>query len=217
MKLIAAIAGIGAVAGGVHYSGVLDRGEVYAKPYSVVYAELVSMPLPNEVESFAGADEVRMTQAPDQIEWHFRDDRGEIAVFSAHLSQEDTRHTRVKVDFKTGDGLDESSGRLLSTDLLRSTARSAMAEQLDARLSGRPYDSQHMGQILGEHLRDHPEEMKQYGESLDQIFKDTAAQMKLDSEGGSGGTSSADFASRTASTKQAMDEATRPTVTVFPQ
>lgn len=216
MKFLYAMAGIGAVAGGVHYSGVLDRGEVYAKPYSVVYAELVSMPLPTEVESFAGADEVRMTQAPDQIEWHFRDDRGEIAVFSAHLSKENARHTRVKVDFKTGDGLDESSGRLLSTELIRSTARSAMAEQLDARLSGRAYDSQHMAQILGEHLRDHPEEMKQYGENLDQIFKEAAASMKMESEGGSG-SSSADFATRTASTNEAMDEATRPTVTVFPQ
>ena len=32
-------------------------------------------------------------------------------AFSADLSK-DTRHTRVKVGFKTGDGLDESSGRL---------------------------------------------------------------------------------------------------------
>lgn len=217
MKFLYAIAGVGAVAGGVHYSSVLDRGEVYDKPYSVVYAELVSMPIPTEVDSFAGADEVKVTEAPDQIEWHFRDNHGEIAVFSAHLTREDARHTRVKVDFKTGEGLDEQSGRLLSTELIRSTARSAMAEQLDARLSGRPYDNQHMAQILGEHLRDHPEEMKQYGDSLGQIFKDTAAQIKAESDGADGGAYATDPTYREASTKQSMDEATRPSVTVFPQ
>ena len=217
MKFLYAIAGVGAVAGGVHYSGVLDRGEVYNKPYSVVYAELVSMPIPPQVESIGGADKVRVTEATDQIEWHFRNSRGEIAVFSAHLSKEDARHTRVRVDFKTGDGLDEQSGRLLSTELIRSTARSAMAEQLDARLSGRPYNNQHMAQILGEHLRDHPEEMKQYGDSLGQMFKDTAAQMKAETDGADGSAYATDPAYREASTKEAMDEATRPTVTVFPQ
>ena len=74
-----------------------------------------------------------------------------------------------------------------------------------------------MAQILGEHLQAYPEEMKQYGESIGQIFKDTAAQIKAESEGADGSAFAADPAYRAASTKEAMDEATRPTVTVFPQ
>lgn len=213
MKLLAAMAGAGVVAGGVHYSGVLDRGEVYDKPYSVVYAELVSMPVPPEAESIVGG-EVRMTQAPDQIAWHFRSKQGEIAVFTAQLTREDNRHTRVKAGFDVGDTLDDGSDALISTDLIRSTARSAMAEQLDARLSGRAYDNRRMAEVLGEHLRDHPEELKQYGESVGKIFNDVSAQMKAEN-----GTFSHQSAPGYGSPppQATMAAATRPAVVLTPQ
>lgn len=214
MKLIAAMAGAGVVAGGVHYSGVLDRGEVYDKPYSVVYAELVSMPVPPAAESVIGG-EVSMTQAPDQIAWHFRNKQGEIAVFTARLTREDDRHTRVKIGFDVGDALDDSSSALISTDLIRSTARSAMTEQIDARLSGRAYDNRRMAEVLGEHLRDHPEELKQYGESISRMYDGIAEQMKAEGGGSFSYQSSPGYAA--ASTQSSMAKATRPSVVLTPQ
>lgn len=215
MKLLAVMAGAGVVAGGVQYSGVLDRGAVYAKPYSVVHAELVSMPVPAEARSFVGG-EVRMSQAPGTIKWHFHNRQGEIAVFSAHLTREDVRSTRVKVDFALREAVDDTSATLLSTDFMRSTARSAMAEQLDARLSGRAYDNARMGEIFAEHLQDHPEELEQYGHAIGKMYEGVAEQMKLGAGDGTfSHSSSPGYA--TPSPTTTMTAATRPSIVLTPQ
>ncbi len=213
MNFVYVIAGLGAVTGGIHYSGMLDRGSVYAKPYSVVYAELVSMPVPEEARSMVGGA-VRMTEAPGRIEWHFSNSRGEIAVFTAELTREDNRHTRVKVDFDIGDVSNDAGGDLLSADLIRSTARSAMAEQLDARLSGRPFDQAKMGRMLGKHLRDHPEELKAFGQGVENMFKGASDHMNAEG-GGAFAHVSAGGNHRSPSTSETMAAATRPT-TRFP-
>lgn len=208
-----ALIGLGAAAAslvGVHASGVLDRGEVYAKPYSVAYAELATMPVPPEAIGLAGAEAVEVEERPGRIDWIFRMPGGQTARFSATLSEEDRRHTRVEVEFSAGDPAGDAADRLINSDFLRSTARLALAEQVDARLDNRPFNSMKFGQALAEHQKANPQEVERLGHAVGGMFNQVAEQVRANSElDGSAQPGPPD--------RRAMEAATRPMINPPPQ
>ena len=182
MKALAGLGGVATLVGGLHASGVLRPGEVYAKPYSVAYAELATMPIPATAAGLAGGGEVDVEERPGQIVWHFGSRAGEAATFIARLSEEDSWHTRVVVDFELGEATAGEAAKLLGTQYMRSTARIAMTEQIAARLEGRPFEQARMGQMLAEHQRAHPEELQQLGNALGDMFKSVAEQARFQAD-----------------------------------
>ena len=68
-----------------------------------------------------------------------------------------------------------------------------------------------MAEVLGEHLRDHPEEVAAYGRSVGKIFNDVSEQMKAEN-GGSFSYHSAPGDHGSPSSQESMAAATRPAV-----
>jgi hypothetical protein len=174
VKALLGLGSAGGLFGGLLSSGVLAAGEIYPKPYSVDYAELASMPIPPMAAGMAGGSDVTVEELPGRIAWHFRARGGEVATFTASLSEEDPWHTRVVVDFVTGEAMDSRTAQLVGTSFMRSNARIAMTEQVDARLTGRPFDQLRMGQMMAEHQQAHPEEIKEFGYAVGDMFNEVA-------------------------------------------
>lgn len=201
------MAGAGVVAGGLHVSGVLETGQVYAKPFDQAYAELASMPMPPTMRQAAGAGDVEVRRTVSSIEWHIRRKDADLYVFTANLSAPDAYHTRVKVNFAVGDALDDQSRRLIGSDYMTSTARLAMTEQLAAELEDRSFDINRFGQKLAVHAQGHPEEMRAFGNEIREMFIHNAETIRANS--------SADYDLPPAyrqqyETRRSMEAATRP-------
>lgn len=177
MKLPFAIAGVAAlVAGGVHVSGVMKSGEIYAKPYDVAYAELAATPIPPMIAGMF-PDAPRIVRKPGSIEWQFGDPANNRATFTAFLSSEDSGHTRVSIDVKIDKSDDKIAGPYLNSALILNIGRQAMAEQVAAELQDRAFDKLRYGQRLAAYMTAHPEDLKAYGETLQGTMNDIATQV----------------------------------------
>lgn len=181
MKILLAVSGSTALLGGLYATDVLSPGATYDKPYSQVYGELAAMPVNNAlVRGLNGASGARVDVRPQQgvIDWHFMMGDAEVALFRARLSSDGPGRTRVVLDHfpveKTASGPD----RLAATALIRNFAKISMAEQVDATLEGRAFDQGEMMGAMGQHLADHPEELKEYGNAIGGMFNDVAEQMR---------------------------------------
>ncbi len=177
MKAMFAIAGAAAlVAGGVHVSGVLKSGEIYAKPFAVAYAELAATPLPPMITGmFPGAP--RIVRKPGSIEWHFGEAGHDGATFTAFVASEDSGHSRVsiKVDIDKRD--DKIAGPYLNSPLMLNIGRQAMAEQVAAELEDRPFSQLRYGQRLSAYMAAHPGDLQAYGETIRGTMNDVATQV----------------------------------------
>ena len=178
MKIPFAIAGVAAlVAGGVHVSGVLRSGEIYAKPYDVAYAELAATPIPPMITGMFPGTAPRVVRNAGSIIWHFGDTANGRATFTAFLSSEDSGHTRVSVDVKIDKSDDKIAGPYLNSAMMLNIGRQAMAEQVAAELQDRPFDKLRYGQRLSVYMAAHPDDLKAYGETIQGTMNDIATQV----------------------------------------
>jgi len=207
VRLFYPIGGAGLLAAAAIATGVLTAGEVYPKPFDKVYAELSAMPLPTGASAAAGNGDVSVRHLDHSIEWHFMQQGQDWAVFTATLSPTDATHTRVKVDFRTGEAMDPQSSRLIATPYMSNMARLAMAEQVAAELGDRPFNRLRFGQLMAGYQAANPQAMEQLGGALSEMMNETAEQVRVNGAG----TDSAE----PQSPRESMDAATRPSTT-FP-
>lgn len=206
MRLFYPIGGAGLLTAGAIATGVLTAGEVYPKPFDKVYAELSAMPLPAGASSAAGNGDVSIRHLDHSIEWHFMQHGNDWAVFTATLSPTDATHTRVKVDFRTGEAMDPQSSRLIATPYMSNMARLAMAEQVAAELGDRPFNTMRFGQLMAGYQAANPQAMQQLGGALGDMMNDTAEQVRLNA--------SPMASPESPSPRESMDAATRPSTTL---
>ena len=170
---------LAAVAGGLYASDALTRGEVYDLSYDQAFAELSTMPLPTEVTQLSArsaGSRVEVRTQGSVIAWRFLDDGRENGRFTATLSRESDAQTRVIVDFVLGSDAPEGVLRISDTALMRKLAAAAMAEQVDSRLEGRPFEQSGFMQRAAEHLQNNPEHLKEFGNAVGQTMNDLYSQ-----------------------------------------
>lgn len=185
---IAGLAGLSlaAAVGGLYATDALTRGEVYALPYDEAYAELSSMPLPPDVTQLSlgsAGSKVEVRQEGSVIAWLFMADGSESGRFTATLSREGDDRTRVIVDYLPGSEPPEGLMRISDSALMRKLAAAALAEQVDSRLEGRPFERSGFMQRAADHLQNNPDEIKAYGEAVKQTMIDLSEQVRVNAEG----------------------------------
>src|SRR5687767_10706609 len=191
--------------GSLYAGGALTTGEVYDKPIAQVRAELAAMPVEGFViHSVAGSDgtQVKVRQTPESIAWHFMVGDHEVSVFTASLRQEDRWRTRVRLAHKPGANPIPEVARLTSTAMMRGISEAAMAERVDAQLEDRVVDEGEAMLSLGRHLSEHPEQVREYGAAIEQMYTEVGNQFAAN---GAGAASEPD-------PKIMMERATRPSV-----
>lgn len=196
---------IGNVAGRPFAGGALTTGEVYDKPIAQVRAELAAMPVEGLVlHAVAGSDgtKVKVRQTADSIIWHFMIGGHEVSVFTATLNEEGRLRTRVRLAHTPGANPIPEVDRLNSTAMMRSMSEIAMAERVDARLENRSVDDGELMLSLGQHLSDNPEQVREYGLAIGQMYKDMGDQFAAN----------ANAASAEPDPKVLMEKATRPSI-----
>lgn len=174
-----------AAVGGLYASDALTRGEVYDLSYDQAFAELSSMPLPAEVTQLSArsaGSRVEVRTQGSVIAWHFLADGRDNGRFTATLSREGGSQTRVIVDFLPGSDAPEGVLRISDTALMRKLAAAAMAEQVDSRLEGRPFEESGFMQRAAEHLQNNPDQLKEYGEAVGQTMNDFYSQARANAE-----------------------------------
>lgn len=164
------------------------------------------MPLPTGASSVAGNGNVSVRHLDRAIEWHFMTQGNDWAVFTATLSPTDATHTRVKIDFRTGEAMDPQSSRLIATPYMSNMARLAMSEQVAAELGDRPFNRMRFGQLMAGYQAANPQAMQQLGGALGDMMNETAEQVRLNAS---------DMPSaEPQSPRESMDAATRPSTTL---
>ena len=187
---LAGIAGlsIAAAVGGLYATDALTRGEVYRLSYDQAFAELSSMPLPEDVTQLSLASvggKVETRREGPVIAWLFMADGKETGRFTATLSAEGPARTRVIVDYVTRTKAPEGLMRIGDTALMRKLAAAALAEQVDSRLKGRPFERSGFMQRAADHLQNNPDDLKAYGEAVRQTMIDLSEQARTTAEASS--------------------------------
>ena len=159
---------LAAAAGGLYATDALTAGEVYDLPFQSAYAELAVMSLPSEVTqlSLGAGKNIEVRKTASEISWLFLTDGEEAGRFVAKLSPEGAGKTRVVVDYVPGAAVPEEMLRLSDTQLMRKLAAAAMAEQVDSRLEGRPFQLSGSMQRTAEYLQNNPDALREYGEAI---------------------------------------------------
>lgn len=178
-----------AAAGGLYASDALTRGEVYDLPFEQVHGELAAMPLPDDVTQVSAAGVGRDIEVhPDQaaINWVFLSNGEQTARFTATLSREGERRTRVVVDYVAGPALPDEMFRISDTTLMRKLAAAALAEQVDSRLERRPFERSGFMTRAAEHLQNNPDAVREYGNAVRDMMIDIADQARANAEASTG-------------------------------
>ena len=185
VQILMGVGASGMALGGLYAGGALTPGEVYGKPQAQVMRELSSMPVPNvPAQSLGGgATEVDVRQSSGSIGWHFLVGNREAAAFTATLVPEGKLRTRVTVSYEAGESISPEVASLTSTALMRSAAEIAMREQVDARLDGRPLNQGATLHAIGQHAANHPEQVREYGVAIQQMYKDIGNQVAENANG----------------------------------
>jgi len=177
---------LAAAAGGLYATDALTRGEVYDLPFDQVYAELSSMPLPDDVAQVSAGragNGVVVRREASVISWLFTTGGEEAGRFTATLSPEGPHRTRVIVDYAPGRSVREGILRIGDTAMMRKLAAAAMAEQVDSRLERRPFEQSGFMRRAAEHLQNNPEYLEEYGEAIGQSMIAMTDQIRANSEG----------------------------------
>ena len=195
--------------GSLYATDALTPGEVYGLPMTQAQARLAAMPVPSElVQSISGSGgtNIRTRSSAEEVVWHMLINDIEVAAFTAHLSAEGPQQTRVVVSYEPGSHVSPQSARLTSTALARDLAEIAMTEQVRAQLEGRPLDQGKMLGEIGRHAAEHPEQVRESGRVIGDMFKEINSQAAGAAEAG---------ANHQPDPKKAMEAATRPS-TILP-
>lgn len=132
-----------AVAGGAYLHGPIVWGTVYPKSSAEVAATLESMALPQyftSTLSTVDGGSTRMAIPGQSVIYLFQARGGQAAKFIVDITPVDAGHTRVSTRMEMG----PDAERLLKTDVLpgaeafETVGTTALNEQIDAKLSGRP-------------------------------------------------------------------------------
>jgi hypothetical protein len=167
--------GVGALTslgGGAYFSGALDGGEVYNMSAEQVASELEHMVLPQDLESsmdsMSGTSVQVSRNGLKSVTWTFSFSGVDIAEFTAELTNEGPSKTRVNVNFEIPEsGAGEFTKETpAATLLIKAVAEIAMAEQLDATLEKRKYDSKRVGNTIAAYAMTHPAEVMAFGNSM---------------------------------------------------
>lgn len=179
MKILLGVSGSGVLLGGLYAGGAFTPGQVYDVPIAQAYSELATMPLPPMLaQATGGSDAVKVDtrRLPGSIEWHFRVGDEEVSLFTARLTAEGPRRTRIRISYEPGKPLSPEIGRLTSTRLMRDLAEITMSEQVDAQLENRPFDQSEAMHAMAVHITEHPEIMQEYGHAVNGMFKEVNRQ-----------------------------------------
>jgi hypothetical protein len=196
-----------AIGGGLYAGGILSSGEVYDLPVADVRARLMSLPLSPEVLKIAGgsdSSEVDVVVGSSSITWSIPTGGPRAATFTAKFRAEGPSRTRVTVGYANGVSPTSLEDRLTSTKFLRSYAESSFAEEVDARLDGRPVDQAKAQHDFALRVAADPEQIRELGRASQSMFKDVASQMTDTSA------QPDDIPPSTQSTDKTMKAATRP-------
>lgn len=198
--------------GGLYAGGAFTPGQVYDVPIAQAYSELATMPIPSMLAQVTGspdAAKVDTRRLPGSIEWHFRAGNEEVSLFTARLSAEGPRRTRVRISYEPAKPLSPEVGRLTSTRLMRDLAEFTMSEQVTARLEHRPFDQKAAMHAWAVYTVDHPEVIKEYGQAVNGMFKEVSRQA---AETAQSSQSPGDSVDPPGLNHSAMEAATRPSV-----
>jgi hypothetical protein len=183
--------GVGALTslgGGAYFSGALDGGEVYNMSAEQVAGELEHMVLPQDLESSMDSMEGTTVHVSrnglKSVTWTFSLSGMDIAEFTAELTDEGPNKTRVNVNFE----IPESGAGEFTKDtpaaslLIKAVAEIAMAEQLDATLEKRKYDSKRVGNTIAAYAITHPAEVMAFGNAMSKFTAHADPEMLADLE-----------------------------------
>ncbi len=192
--------------GGLYASDALTVGEVYDLPAAEVRSELVAMPFVPELLAVAGGSDaasVDIAQGASWVRWQISSGDRTVSRFTAHFSSEAPGKTRVTLEHAKLDPGTDWGLRLTATNFMRGFTQSGFAEQVDAQLDGRAYDRTHVMQAFAEHHARHPEEVRELGLAVGEMFNEVSNEAAFAAH--SGGTVEPDIRSQ-------MEAATRPSI-----
>jgi hypothetical protein len=171
-EIIMGAGALASVGGGAYFSGALDGGEVYNMSAEQVASQLEHMVLPQDLESSMDSMEgtsVHVSRnGTKSVTWTFSLSGLDIAEFKAELTNEGPNKTRVNVNFEIPEnGAGEfAKDTPAATLLIKAVAEIAMAEQLDATLEKRKYDSKRVGNTIAAYALTHPAEILAFSGSM---------------------------------------------------
>ena len=170
------IAASGLLLAGLAACGLSPSGDVYAKPYDVVYAELAATPIPLQVIRAMPNATPHVVRNPGTIQWRFAGSNGDVATFVATLTKVDEGHTRVTLTVIAGKAIDPAASPLLASPFMVNITRLGMTEQVAAELEDRPFNKLAYGSRLSTYMNTHPGDMIGFGNSLKDMMNDVATQ-----------------------------------------
>jgi hypothetical protein len=163
--------------GGLWYSGALEGGEFYPVAPAEVAHQLAVMKMPDELQSaLDGNDLVRlktMRSGNEEVRWDVILNGQPVARFVAELIPADGG-TKVRVDFELSESrMGEAAGKHtpLSTPLVQAMAEIALAEQVDATLEKRPFNSERVANAAALHIATHPGQTMEYGMKMQAMLE----------------------------------------------
>lgn len=192
--------------GGLYASDALTVGKVYDLPAAEVRSELVAMPLFPELIAVAGVSDaasVEIDQGASWVRWQISSGDRTVSRFTAHFSSEAPGRTRVTLEQDKLDPGTDRARRISETKFMRGYTQSSFAEQIDARLEGRAYDRANVMQTFGEHHARNPEEVRELGLAVGEMFNEVSNEAMFAVH--SGGLVEADV-------RLQMEAATRPSI-----
>ncbi len=180
MKILAGLAALGMLGGGLYATDALTAGTLYEKPYEQAYAELASMPLlPVAGPAHPGSGSMVVEREPGTIGWRIAVGSVEVGRFTARLSPAGARRTRVSVEFATSPA-QIGVNPILASELMTNFARLAMVEQVDARLENRPPDMGEIHLAAARHLQANPEQLRAFGGAVQAQFQRVDSMLRAD-------------------------------------
>ncbi|HEX8585100.1 MAG TPA: hypothetical protein VF680_11895 [Allosphingosinicella sp.] len=172
MKGLLGVGGSGMLLAGLYAGDALTAGQVYDVPLEQAFSELSAMPVPDALTHAAiAADtpDVAVRRSAGAIDWQFQVRGQNVAAFTARLSAEGPKRTRVRIEYTPGEPATPELRQLTSASLVRELARLAMSEQVDAQLERRPVDQQAIVDALARHAAAHPEQVQDFGRATGEM------------------------------------------------
>jgi hypothetical protein len=181
LKTLLFIAASGmAVGGGLYAGGILSKGEVYDLPVADVRSRLMTLSLSPETLAIAGGSDkanVTVNDASDAIAWSVSTGGNRAAKFTVNLRAEGPSRTRVTINYMNGRSTSNFADRLTSTRFFRSYAETSFAEEVDARLDGRPVDQRKARHDFATRAAADPQQVRELGLASASIFNDVTSQV----------------------------------------
>ena len=183
-EIMMGLAATGMVGGGVWYSGALNGGEFYPIAPTEVAHQLALMPMPSDVEAALDADDMirlRTTRkGNEEVRWDVLLNGVPIAKFTAELEAAEGG-TNVTVDFELSDSsLGQAAGKEtpLSTELVQTLAEIALAEQVDATLEKRPFDTERVANGAATWIAMNPGATMAYGMKMQAMLESASPELQ---------------------------------------